>query len=170
MKHYEYEINLFIDNELDESSQKDLFLHLSQCEECRRDFAKYLIIKEKSRKVIAKDMLSMKTFFLKKKDQPANNIYNRAAVFVMAAAAVILLFLQVQKAPEAPLIVEKFKTDTVFIHTVATNKSDQGPVDLPKAESSVKSSPRNDMRYIMSLREIKLTVADQIEIKKERKL
>ena len=34
MRHFEFEISQFIDNELPLSEKKELFLHLSQCDEC----------------------------------------------------------------------------------------------------------------------------------------
>lgn len=48
MKHYEYEINRFIDHQLKEEEQKELFAHLANCSDCAALLNDYMEIKEKA--------------------------------------------------------------------------------------------------------------------------
>lgn len=46
MKHYDFEISRFIDNELSAGEQKELFSHLSNCEECRNILSDFMEMKK----------------------------------------------------------------------------------------------------------------------------
>ncbi|MDP4115347.1 MAG: zf-HC2 domain-containing protein [Bacteroidota bacterium] len=46
MKHYDFEISLFVDNELDEEMQREMFEHLAKCGECRKTVQGFLGIKK----------------------------------------------------------------------------------------------------------------------------
>ncbi len=45
MKHYEFEISLFVENELPPDKKEELFLHLSSCKKCSKVLTDYQKIK-----------------------------------------------------------------------------------------------------------------------------
>ena len=49
MKHYDLEISRFIDNELSANEQKELFSHLSNCEDCGKILSDFMEMKQNSR-------------------------------------------------------------------------------------------------------------------------
>ena len=91
MKHYENEINRFIDNQINEVEQKELFAHLSNCSECIALLNDYMEIKGKTNNFYKELSYEPgeKIFVLnaEKKNKYKYNFY------FSAAAAVILGFL-----------------------------------------------------------------------------
>lgn len=45
MKHYDFEISLYVDNELDEDMQPDMFEHIAGCGQCKKILNDYIKIK-----------------------------------------------------------------------------------------------------------------------------
>jgi hypothetical protein len=45
MKHYDFEISLYVDNELDEEMQRDMFEHIAVCGQCSKVLQDYINIK-----------------------------------------------------------------------------------------------------------------------------
>ena len=92
MKHYDFEISQFIDGELEENLQKELFAHLTICENCRLLLYELMDIKDKSKryfKGIIPDLneaILPSTSFKKRKEK---NIYK--PLFYIAAAACLLI-------------------------------------------------------------------------------
>lgn len=109
MKHYEYEINLFWDNELSSEEEAELYLHLSICDDCRKDFQKYRQLKEKSI-----------NHFKKYGAQRANQTktFNPFPVisYISSAAAILLLYLLVTNSSKETFITKnEIRTDTVYV-------------------------------------------------------
>jgi len=93
MKHYEFEISQFMDNELPADEQKNLFAHLSECGECAKVLSGFMNIKMGVNSVYSDMNVELKSSFavidapepLTKK----RNIYK--TMFYYAAAASVLL-------------------------------------------------------------------------------
>lgn len=93
MKHYEFEISQFMDNELPADEQKNLFAHLSECSECAKVLSGFMNIKMGVNSVYSDMNVELKSSFavinapepLAKK----RNIYK--TMFYYAAAASVLL-------------------------------------------------------------------------------
>lgn len=96
MKEIDFKISQFIDNELSDAEQKELFAVLSENKDARQTLAEFLRMKKDTSKhyiEITADLLPMPSDLLvtmNKKRQP--NIY-RFMFYFTAAAAVILLML-----------------------------------------------------------------------------
>lgn len=92
MKHYEFEISQFMDNELPADEQKNLFTHLSECSECAKVLSGFMNIKMGVNSVYSDMNVELKSSFavinapepLTKK----RNIYK--TMFHYAAAASVL--------------------------------------------------------------------------------
>lgn len=91
MKHFESEIILYIDNELSIEQQKQLFLHLSECEECAIILSDYIKMKNETRNFyysLDSRFKNIKTFTI-----PLDKNYKHNYPFYFTAAAVIILGL-----------------------------------------------------------------------------
>lgn len=126
MKHYELEINDFLDGELETDEQRELFAHLSECELCCGNFNKYLLLKQESAKQIGKDIhsiigevkttVSLPAADIKQITPVKNNIFYKTAFYTSAAAALILFFLLINHKPEINYLTrETSRVDTVFV-------------------------------------------------------
>lgn len=97
MKHYEYEINLFIDNELPAPGQKELFAHLAACNECSALLQKYIRIKSAARDYFAGIDADAANSIMPLPDQKNTEIRRsyKKHFYISAAAAVVLLLLSI---------------------------------------------------------------------------
>jgi len=163
MKHYEYEINLFADGELPAQEQKELFVHLSECGECRKNLSDYYQLKERSRDFCAQNISQLKNARSK------SNIFYKTGFYISAAAAVILLFLLFTDKP-APTYITKneVRVDTVFvqkevptnqIQTVRNNSLTPGKKGL-----NPKTKRQPYLEYLLTLRTENVTEADLVRI------
>lgn len=126
MKHFEIEINEYLDGELEPEAQTELFGHLSACADCRNIFNGYLILKKESAKYLGKEINSILgevktvvTFPVNgtKKAIPAKSgIFYKIAAYTSAAAAALLFFLYINLKPEINYLKkEQVRVDTVFV-------------------------------------------------------
>lgn len=95
MKHYESEINLFIDNELSPERQKELFYHLSGCDECRNLLSDFIQLKNETKDFynrLGYAVYDMRSFPDTTSDNKSKQKYS---IYIAAVAVVILgiLFL-----------------------------------------------------------------------------
>lgn len=163
MRHYEFEINLFVDGELAGESRKELFEHLSECSECQNTFSQFLQIKEKSR-TFCSDNLNQ----IKNKPKQSTKLY-KIGFYTSAATAVFLLFFLVSQKPKETLITKnQVRVDTVFVQKENSNTQFQktnansitpGMKELPK-----ESSQKAYLHYVMNLRTEKFTEADKLKL------
>ncbi len=96
MRHYELEISQFADNELSADKQKELFAHLSGCNECRQILSDFIGIKKDSKLFYNELELELKPFrFLQEiQNKKENNIYKALFYFSVAASIILgILFL-----------------------------------------------------------------------------
>src|ERR1035437_2790820 len=98
MKHFDFEINLFVDGELGEKDKKEMFIHLSECEDCRNMLSDLLLLKEKSRIHITKNINEIRN--LPKK----NNLFYKIGFYTSTAAAIVLLFLFATSKPKGTFV------------------------------------------------------------------
>ncbi len=92
MKHYDYQINLFVDGELEENEREEMFTHLAGCKQCQALLSDMMILKEKS-KVFCNEHLSE----IKNKPMKVGKLY-RIGFYASTAAAIILIFILVSKS------------------------------------------------------------------------
>jgi len=96
-KHYDMEISLFIDNELSDSGQKDLFGHLSTCEYCRASLSKSMELKKRINKRYAEMNPGMINPYKNMKNAlPGTNagkIYKITTALGIAATIILGFFL-----------------------------------------------------------------------------
>ena len=162
MKHYEYEINLFADGELPREDQKELFVHLAECDECRKILADYLLMKERSREFCSKNIS-----LIMNKPSKQNIIY-KVGFYTSAAAAVILLVIMLTNKPAQTYNSKnEVRVDTVFVQKeipIAQNQLTSNNSLTPgKKELIEESSQKAYLHYLMSLRTVKITDADVIK-------
>ncbi len=97
MKHYDYEISLFVDGELLDSEQDKLFEHLAECPECRDTLVELMNLKDKSKKYFAEQLPERDGAVIQliKQTQTNKRNYYREAFYFAAAACLLLgvLFL-----------------------------------------------------------------------------
>ena len=158
MKHYEYEINLFVDGELEKEKQSELFEHLAACNECQSLFTDTFTLKEKTRLFCIENLNQIKN-----KPKPVSKFY-KIAFYVSSAAAVLLLFLLITAKPKETFITKnEVRVDTVFVEkertiALANNKSFSTP-----GKEKLFNSQERYLQYVNSLRTIKFTDAAIIE-------
>lgn len=95
MKHYDFEISQFIDGELEENLQKELFAHLAECTACRNVLFEFLEIRNKSKKFFEGINLHQQDVVLSGDVQHEVNKKNYyiPLFYFFAAASIILGFL-----------------------------------------------------------------------------
>ena len=150
MQHYEYEINLYLDKELQAEKEPEMFQHLSVCDDCRKTFYNYKLVKEKSNQ----------HFKNKYENIPSENSreFNPYKVisYISAAAAVILLFILFTNKPVPTYITKsKVRVDTVFVQKelpFTQNQIAQNNSLTPGTKELVQTSQQEYLRYVMSLR------------------
>jgi uncharacterized membrane protein (UPF0127 family) len=161
MKHFDYEINLFVDGELGEVDKKEMFIHLSECEKCRNTLSDFLLLKEKSRLHIAENIIEIKNTPKK------NNLFYKIGFYSSAAAAIVLLFLLTSSKPKETFVTKnEVRIDTIFVKKeipIAQNKIIPAHSITPgKRRMPEESSQKEYLRYVMNLRTEKITKTDKI--------
>ncbi len=117
MKHFNEEINLFVDGELDREKQSEMFAHTAECGECRKLFSDLITLKEKSRIFCAENLDEIKN---KPKVQTVGKFY-KAAFYASSAAAILLLFLLATAKPKEVLVTKnEVRVDTLFVEKEKT--------------------------------------------------
>ncbi|MCL5029876.1 MAG: zf-HC2 domain-containing protein [Bacteroidetes bacterium] len=99
MKHYELEISQFMDNELPADEQKELFIHLSGCEDCRETLSDFMETKKESKSFYNELDAELKSVKLSAAVQQKRekNIYKTSFYFSAAASIILgILFLMRQ--------------------------------------------------------------------------
>ena len=174
MKHYEYEINLHFDGELDNEQEIELYNHLSVCRECRENFNAYNRLRRETKTVYNKKITGI-LFQPDSETEELNKIistkkienlskYYRAGFYTSAAAAVILLFLLIAVKPKETILTRnEVRIDTVFVNKdipVAQNQVTNAHSVTPgKRKVHVESSQKEYLRYVMSIPTITFTDA-----------
>ena len=163
MKHFDYEINLFVDGELGEADKKEMFIHLSECEQCRNALSDFLLLKEKSRMHIADNIKEIKNTPKK------NNLFYKIGFYTSAAAAIVLLFLLTSSKPKETFVTKnEVRIDTIFVKKeipIAQNKTAQAHSATPgKRRVPAESSQKEYLRYVSGLRSERMTDADVLKM------
>ncbi|MFA7419814.1 MAG: zf-HC2 domain-containing protein [Melioribacteraceae bacterium] len=162
MKHFNEEINLFVDGELESEKQSEMFAHTAECTECRKLFSDLIILKEKSRIFCAENLDEIKN---KPKAQTIGKFY-RAAFYTSSAAAILLLFLLATAKPKEVLVTKnEVRVDTVFVEKeVSVQKT-------PKRHITIVATKRKDnsqikyLDYINSLKTEKVVFNNTFDSK-----
>jgi hypothetical protein len=162
MKHYDYEINLFADCELEEEKREELFSHLVGCKECQNLLADLLLMKEKSRTYCADNITKLQSA------PKRTSKFYKIGFYSSAAAAVILLFLLTTAKPKETYITKnEVRIDTVFVQKeipiAQLQKANSNSFTPGKKELKVESSQKSYLLYVNSLHSIKITDADVIQ-------
>jgi Predicted transmembrane transcriptional regulator (anti-sigma factor) len=158
MKHYEFEISLLIDGELDNSGRNELFAHLAKCDECRETFTEYLQLKDKSKEFCVKEMS-------KPKNKLHGNNFYKISFYASAAAAVILIIMLVNIKPPAKYITKTvIKHDTLLIADKSTAMEKKLPAKTSlTAKSKINQAKKKDeklIQYVLNIPSEKITNAD----------
>lgn len=160
MKHYEMEINQYVDGELTPEETKEMFRHIGECDACREMLSDFISLKEKSRVFCAENIKEISSAPASKK-----NGFYKYAFYISSAAALILLFLlSTFKQENKTEIVNVSRVDTVYV---------QKEIRIPEAKpvqqtnlashggkNSINKSPY--LAFIMSLKTESVTPADKI--------
>ena len=163
MKHYEYEINQFVDGELPQQEHKGLFDHLAGCDECQKTLSDYYLLKERSREYSTRNLSQIKNTPSK------NNMFYKIGFYTNAAAAVMLMFILFTNKP-ATLFVTKneVRVDTVFVQKevpLPQNQSVNNNSLTPGKKELIQKRKRPPyLEYLLSLRTEKVTQADLVRI------
>jgi len=124
MRHYEYEINLLLDGELEEQEQINIFVHLSECAICREQYVEYLQLKNASKNILNKEItaiLASNTKFnpietLSEFPRKKSTFIYKIGFYTSAAAAILLFFLLINHKPEINYSTgAQVRVDTVFV-------------------------------------------------------
>jgi hypothetical protein len=124
MKHYDFEISRFIDNELSANEQKEVFSHLSGCEECRDLLSDFMEMKKGTKsyynnlQVELKSPAELLTGNIATKKR---NVYKPLFYISVAASIILVLFSLSESGKQAglkesnynaPIEVTRVKMDT----------------------------------------------------------
>ncbi|OGU64220.1 MAG: hypothetical protein A2499_02105 [Stygiobacter sp. RIFOXYC12_FULL_38_8] len=157
MKHYEYEINLFVDGELEKEKQSELFEHLANCNDCQSLFTDTLILKEKTRLFCVENLNQIKN-----KPKPVNKFY-KIAFYASSAAAVLLLFLLITAKPKETFITKnEVRVDTVFVEK-AVNNEIKNVSTLGKKLKTINSNQFSLVNEMKEMKSAKITFSDLIK-------
>ncbi len=153
MKHFDYEINLFLDGELQEENRKELFAHLAECEECTNIFLDYLSLKEKTRNYFAGNITH-----LKNKPSGHNRFY-KYAFYTAAAASIIFVMLLLNGKPKTQYITKnEVRVDTVFVQKESPSSKNKttriNPFTVGKKVLPEELSQKAYVNYVKGLRSI----------------
>jgi hypothetical protein len=158
MKHYEYEISLFVDNELDNGQKEELFRHLAECDKCRQDMSDYLLLKQQSKSVIAENVSAVNL-------KPSRSKYfYKAGFYISAAAAILLIFILVNKTPKTVYI----KSTPEITQTVVpeagniSNQKEERITGVKAIKAERIPASHNYINYISGIPGIKLSEKDII--------
>ncbi|KAF0139594.1 MAG: hypothetical protein FD122_3144 [Stygiobacter sp.] len=150
MKHYEYEINLFVDGELEKEQQSELFEHLANCEDCQSLFTDTLLLKEKSRVYCAENLYQIKS-----KPKPVSKFY-KIAFYTSSAAAVLLLFLLITAKPKETFVTKnEVRVDTVFVEKEKPLLNEGNKKLFANIKQKSKSS--NEVAFVNEIKKMKTT-------------
>lgn len=179
MKHYEYEINLFVDGELPEDKNKELFAHMAECTECRNLYPEFVLLEKQTKEYYDQKISSnipnkspLANIYpaknnnqIRKNSKVNNPQFYKMAFYISAAAAIILMFINLNKKPEtASLTTNAIRVDTVYIQK-------EIPVNIAKNEISVipakhvstfKKNKSPYLTFILSLKTEKVTSLDKV--------
>lgn len=158
MKHYEYEISLFSDNELSEPESDELFKHLAGCTKCRQELRDIMLLKQQSKQIVAQNIADIHS------PRRRVNIFYKAGFYIAAAAAVILLLIMATKTPEI------IYTEAAVTHVQTPVPEEQvipGRQETPEAVIKTKNVNLNGdegkyIKYISSIPGVKLSDDDVI--------
>ncbi|RJQ61239.1 MAG: zf-HC2 domain-containing protein [Stygiobacter sp.] len=157
MKHYEYEINLFVDGELEKEKQSGLFEHLANCEDCQSLFTDTFTLKEKTRLFCVENLNQIKN-----KPKPVSKFY-KIAFYASAAAAVLLLFLLITAKPKETFITKnEVRVDTVFVEK-AVNNEIKNVSTLGKKLKTINSNQFSLVNEMKEMKSAKITFSDLIK-------
>lgn len=185
MKHYEYEINLFVDGELPKEQSREMFLHMAECTECRNIYSDFILLEKKSKeyferkingiianqtpKISEREVTGVPIKSINEKgNNKSGNLFYKIAFYISAAAAVIFLFLFIGKQQE-PVYPKRseVRVDTVFVpkeKTIIKLVKDSGSSDTPgNKDLREKEKNRRYLQYVMNLRSEKVTDADLVQ-------
>ncbi len=150
MKHYEYEINLFVDGELEKEKQSELFEHLSDCNDCQTLFTDTLTLKEKTRLFCVENLNQIKN-----KPKPASKFY-KIAFYASSAAAVLLLFLLITAKPKETYITKnEVRVDTVFVEKEKAILNEGNKKLFTNTKHKSQSS--NEVAFVNEMKKMKTT-------------
>ncbi len=161
MKHFETEINLFIDNELEESEQEKLFGHLATCLNCREKLSRLILLKERTNKIISDELTGLISVPRKE-----NKVYKISFYAATAAAAVLLIIVLSFKPKEKLVIKNEIRVDTVFVrerNNVVNTKKVTGGIKTPGViKPSEQSNQKEYLRYVMNLRKVEFNSGENL--------
>lgn len=89
MKHYDFEISLYVDNELDDEMQTEMFEHLAKCDECRKTVQGFLSVKKDVNNYYG----PISAYTAPVPELPANAAVNnsRSSIYAFSAAASLII-------------------------------------------------------------------------------
>lgn len=172
MKHYEYEISLYADGELNDEMSREMFVHLAECAECRNLYSEFTLLEKKVKDNYSKSI--METIADRKLPalpgailrQPEINVsdsnrsrtikdiqigknintFYKTAFYTTAAAAVIMLFVLISiKKP-----VQYIRNNDVRIDTVLVPK-EKTVVKYVKLVRHPENSNKGYLEYVNSI-------------------
>jgi len=153
MKHYEFEMSLYLDGELPKENEMELFSHLTGCEECRKEFLKFHLVKEKTKNHFTK---KLEVNELKKDNR--SKIY-KIGFYAVSTAAVLVFFL-LSKEPETVYLSKTdVRVDTLIVpkEKVVMRYLKQKDKTYTKSIKSKGKIPisKEDVTYLISLSEMR---------------
>ena len=196
MKHFEFEMSLYIDGELPEENEKELFIHLSNCSQCREQFLKFHKIRENVKNFFVKRLepesaanvavlqnerenssgmnISNEPSVKKniRPDQISNDIkvrnkFYKYAFYISSSAALLLLFLSFISKPKIQYLTKnEVRVDTVFV------QKEKPALKFVKQEKTTKgiNPGENNSTYLKYLATLpsKQIVLNNIPVNKEK--
>ncbi|MGA7722567.1 MAG: zf-HC2 domain-containing protein [Ignavibacteriaceae bacterium] len=174
MKHYDLEISRFIDNELSANEQKELFSHLSNCEDCGKILSDFMEMKQNSRSFYENlSVVLNKTFDLPfgTTQKKGEKLY-KLLFYFSAAASIILGAMFLYKSTSVVRLETKYSAlELKYLRTdIAKNNSHQNDfnnkskiIDITSKEKSELSVQKN---YSTSQKKNKLKIINSIKSEK----
>jgi hypothetical protein len=187
MKHYEFEISMFLDDELSDDLHKEMFLHISECRSCRNFLfrhhkllleTKNEINKELNNIICENDSDSLRLVpDIDFKSIKSNNLnlFYKAGFYTSIAASVFILILTISVRNNTITIpVKELHTDTLYVPQIIkeTNYIPYRRSSSGEMKYSVKSANNNiiSKEYLASIPSIKITESDLLIPEKGGKL
>jgi hypothetical protein len=125
MQHYDFEISQFIDNELSASEQKELFLHLSGCEECSKILSDFMGMKNGAKSHynnLSAELKSPAGLLIGSTAVKKRNVYKRL-FYVSMAASIVFAILLLSKVSDVDRL--KIKYTELEVKIVGINNADK---------------------------------------------
>ncbi|MFA6979273.1 MAG: zf-HC2 domain-containing protein [Ignavibacteriaceae bacterium] len=174
MKHYEFEISQFMDNELPADEQKNLFAHLSDCGECARVLSDFMNIKMGIKSVYDDMNVELKnSFAVIKAQEPVTkkrNVYKTMFYYTAAASVLFGFFLFFLEGNQSALekkylilLQERFNLQNKY--TIVLNEKQQltemnkNYFDKTNLQTVKYKAPKNSYRIITTEKGSYKTVA-----------